>query len=89
MSDERDGTFRSVINETKDQTADIADQVKSAAEDFYGQARDSASQIADAARRSMTIPRNTASSLQDASPDPLRTLEPQVLPRAVRFAPFG
>ncbi len=48
---------RNVLNETRDQTADVAYQVKSAAEDLYGQARDSASQIADAARRSTKIPR--------------------------------
>jgi ElaB/YqjD/DUF883 family membrane-anchored ribosome-binding protein len=66
MSDEREGAFRSVLNETRDQTADVADQVKSAAQDLYGQARDSASQIADAASRSMKIPGQTASSLEEA-----------------------
>jgi ElaB/YqjD/DUF883 family membrane-anchored ribosome-binding protein len=65
VSDEREGTIRSVLNETRDQTADVADQVKSAAEDLYGQAKDSASQIADAAGRSMKIARTTASSLED------------------------
>ena len=55
----------SVFSETRDQTADVADQVKSAAEDLYGQAKDSTSQMADAAGRSMKIARNTASSLED------------------------
>ena len=40
MSDEREGTIRSVLSEARDQTADVADQVKTAAEDLYGQARD-------------------------------------------------
>jgi hypothetical protein len=65
MSDEREGTIRSVLSEARDQTADVADQVKSAAEDLYGQARDSASQVADAAGRSMKVARYTASSLED------------------------
>ena len=63
MSDEREGTTRSVLSEARDQTADVADQV--AAEDLYGQARDSASQVADAAGRSMKVARYTASSLED------------------------
>jgi ElaB/YqjD/DUF883 family membrane-anchored ribosome-binding protein len=65
MSDEREGTIGSVLNEARDQGADVADQVKSAAEDLYGQARDSASQVADAAGRSMKVARDTASSLGD------------------------
>src|SRR6476620_6661586 len=63
MSDEREGITRSVLNQARDQTVDVADQV--AAEDSYGQARDSAPQVADAAGRSMRIARNTASSLED------------------------
>ena len=63
MSDEREGTTRSVLNQARDQTVDVADQV--AAEDSYGQARDSASQVADAAGRSMKVARYTASSLED------------------------
>ena len=59
MSDEREGTTRSVLNQTRDQTVDVADQV--AAEDSYGQARDSGSQVADAAGRSMKVARYTAS----------------------------
>jgi ElaB/YqjD/DUF883 family membrane-anchored ribosome-binding protein len=66
MSDEREGTIRSVLNEARDQTADIADQVKSAAQDLYGQARDSASQVADAAWRSVKVTRYTAFSLEGA-----------------------
>jgi ElaB/YqjD/DUF883 family membrane-anchored ribosome-binding protein len=65
MSDEREGTIRSVLNEARDQTADV-DQVKSAAQDLYGQARDSASQVADAAGRSVKVARYTAFSLEDA-----------------------
>ena len=65
MSDEREGTIGSVLNEARDQTADVADQVASAAEDLYGQARDSASQLADAAGRSLKVARDTASSLGD------------------------
>jgi len=65
MSDEREGAIRSVLNEAREQTADVADQVKSAAEDLYGQAKDSASQVADAAGRSVKVARNTASSLGD------------------------
>ena len=65
MSDEREGTIRSVLSEARDQTADVADQVKSAAEDWYGQARDSASLVADAAGRSMKVARYTASSLEE------------------------
>ena len=34
MSDEREGAIRSVLNEAREQTADVADQVKSAAEDW-------------------------------------------------------
>jgi hypothetical protein len=63
MSDEREGTTRSVLNQARDQTVNVADQV--AAEDSYGQARDSASQVADAAGRSMRVARNTASSSGD------------------------
>ena len=63
MSDEREGTTRSVLNQAEDQTVDVADQV--AAEGSYGQARDSPSQVADAAGRSMKVARNTASSLGD------------------------
>jgi hypothetical protein len=58
MSDEREGTTRSVLNQTRDQTVDVADQV--AAEDSYGQVRDSGSQVADAAGRSMKVARYTA-----------------------------
>jgi ElaB/YqjD/DUF883 family membrane-anchored ribosome-binding protein len=63
MSDEREGTTRSVLNQARDQTVDVADQAP--AEDSYGQARDSASQVADTAGRSMKVARYTASSLED------------------------
>ena len=63
MSDERETTTRSVLNQAEDQAVDVADQV--AAEGSYGQARDSPSQVADAAGRSMKVARNTASSLGD------------------------
>jgi hypothetical protein len=58
MSDEREGTTRSVLNQARDQTVDVADQV--AAEDSYGQARDSASHSPRSVSRHQTAP---ASSL--------------------------
>jgi hypothetical protein len=66
-----DRTIRSVLNQARDQTVDVADQV--AAEDLYGQARDSASQVADAAGRSMKVARNTASSLGDVVRNTIET----------------
>ena len=63
MSEEREGTTRSVLNQARDQTVDVADPV--AAEDSYGQARDSASQVADAAGKSMKVARYASSSLED------------------------
>ena len=64
MSDEREGITPSVLNQARDQTVDVADQV--AAEDSYGQARDSGSQVAAAAAgRSMKVARYTTSSLED------------------------
>jgi hypothetical protein len=67
MSDEREGTIRSVRNQARDQTVDVVDQV--AAEDLYGRGRDSASQVADVAGRSMKVARNTASSVGDVVRD--------------------
>ena len=61
-SDEREGTVRSMPGEARDWTADVADPLKSAAEDLYGLARDNALHVADAAERSMKVARNTASS---------------------------
>ena len=66
MTDESEGTFRGVFTEARHQSADVADQVKSAAQDLYGQVGDSASQIADAAGRSVRVARNTAASFEDA-----------------------
>jgi ElaB/YqjD/DUF883 family membrane-anchored ribosome-binding protein len=62
-SDEREGMARSMLKEARDRTADVADPLKSAAEDLYRQARNSAWQVANAAGRSMKVARNTASSL--------------------------
>jgi ElaB/YqjD/DUF883 family membrane-anchored ribosome-binding protein len=64
--DESEDTIGSVLGEARNQTADIADQVKSAAQDLYGQARDSASQVADAASRSVDVARDTTSSFEKA-----------------------
>ena len=36
MSDEREGTIRSVLNEARDQTADVADQVKAPPKTYTG-----------------------------------------------------
>jgi ElaB/YqjD/DUF883 family membrane-anchored ribosome-binding protein len=65
MTDESEGTIRNVLSEARDQTADVADQVKSAVQDLYGQAKDSTSQVADAAGKSVKVARNTAFSLED------------------------
>jgi ElaB/YqjD/DUF883 family membrane-anchored ribosome-binding protein len=67
MTDESEGTIRSVLSEARDETADVADQVKSAVEDLYGQAKDSTSQVADAAGRSVKLARRTAFSLDDVA----------------------
>ena len=37
MRDEQERTIRGVLSDARDQTADIADQVKGAAQDLYGQ----------------------------------------------------
>ena len=52
-----------MLNQARDQTVDVADQVP--AEHSYGQARDSELQVADVAGRSMKVARYTASSLED------------------------
>jgi ElaB/YqjD/DUF883 family membrane-anchored ribosome-binding protein len=73
MTDEEEGTFRSVFSEARYQTADVADQVKNAAQDLYGQAGDSASQVADAAGRSVRVARTAAASLEDAIRNTIET----------------
>jgi ElaB/YqjD/DUF883 family membrane-anchored ribosome-binding protein len=67
MTDESEGTIRSVLSEARDETADVADQVKSAVQDLYGQAKDSTSQVAHAAGRSVKLARRTAFSLDDVA----------------------
>ena len=60
MRDEQERTIRGVLSDARDQTADIADQVKGAALGTRnGQARDSASQVSGAAGRSAGCPRAT------------------------------
>jgi len=54
------------FGEVKEQAAELADQVSSAAQDLYGQVRDSASQFADAAGRSGEFARKSASSFETA-----------------------
>jgi ElaB/YqjD/DUF883 family membrane-anchored ribosome-binding protein len=63
---DEEGTIRGALADARDQTANMADQVKSATHDLYAQARDSASQVADAAGRSVDVARSTTFSLGDA-----------------------
>jgi glycerate kinase len=75
MSDAREGTARSMLNKAKDRTAHVAEPLKSATEDLYGQTGD-ASQVLlcshslspeqrRAAGRIMKVARSTASSFGD------------------------
>jgi ElaB/YqjD/DUF883 family membrane-anchored ribosome-binding protein len=67
-SGERDKTLEPFARAAsdKEQAAELAGQVGSAAQDLYGQVRDSASQVADAAGRSGGFARKSASSFEAA-----------------------
>ena len=63
ISDERKETIRSVLDDARDRTADVADQVKSRRRRL--RAHNSPAQVADAAVGCMKVARNTPPSLGD------------------------